>query len=136
MTPAPHLLAGRWVDALAAVLIAGSSLLFVLAGGHGVGVLGMFVIGVPLSEAIEILYTSWGLHIWIGIGLLLSLPFPIGIRLYLRWLAVAASLAVVGWFYSSSEWRIAFVVSALPNILSCLFLVIATLLVHRSRKRT
>ena len=131
-----HLLAGSWLDALVAVFIAGSSLFFVIAGGHGVGILGMWVVGVPFSEAFEILFTPWGLHLWIGIGLLLSALLPISVRLVSRCLAVAASLGVVGWFYSFSEWPLAFLVSALPNMLTCMFLAVATFVVHHSRRQT
>ncbi len=123
-----------WVDATAALLLAVTSMFFVLVGGHGVGMLWMFLCWGSPSDLTNWMLSPLSLHSWAGVALLATLWAPIGVRIGIRWLVVIVSLLADFWLLTTSESKGTFLISALPNITVITLLAMANIGAHRARR--
>ncbi|MFO1483167.1 MAG: hypothetical protein U1F71_07340 [Verrucomicrobiaceae bacterium] len=102
----------RIADVVVAFAIFVSSCLIVIAGGHGVAFMGMFV----LDGFVNFLFSFWSAFTWAALatgiaGLLPALP-----RIIIRWMALATAVGFWIWLLIFTEWLLATALTSLPLI--------------------
>lgn len=108
-----------WVDVLMAAAIFASSQCLIIAGGHGIGILGMFLLDGPAA----LLSPFWSGHAYTALVLLAGAFAPFSIKRWVRFVSVLGGFSYTVFLITLSEWKEATAISAAPVILMLLVLI-------------